>query len=130
MTEGERGFGRSVPHLIKTVLGAFLLTLILMGILAALICFTPLSEEIVTPSVFVLNYLSVFMAGLFSAVKGRQRGFLTGAAAGGLYMMLLYLLGFILFGGIEFTTDTVLQIIYCTLTGMIGGIVGINLSRR
>ena len=130
MMESERVVGRSLPYLIKTVLGAFLITVVLMGILAMLICFTPLPEDIVTPSVYVLNYLSVFMAGLFSAAKGRRRGFLTGAFAGGIYMMLLYLLGFMLFGGIEFTKDTVMQIIYCTLKGMVGGIVGINIARR
>ena len=81
MTESERGIGRSLPYLIKTVLGAFLITVVLMGILAALICFTPLPEDVVTPVVYVLNYLSVFMSGLFSAAKGRRRGFLTGEFA-------------------------------------------------
>lgn len=128
--ESERRIVRSFPAILKTVAAAFLITLILMGILAFLICFTPLPEEAVTPCVYVLNYISVFLSGLFSAAKGKRRGFLTGALAGGIYMMLLYLLGFLLFGGIEFTRGAVMQIIYCVVTGMVGGIVGINLAKR
>ena len=130
VSESERRIARGFPAILKTVALSFLMTLVFMGILALLICFTPLPEESVTPCVYVLNYISVFLAGLFSAAKGKRRGFLTGALAGGLYMMLLYLLGFVLFGGVEFTRGTLMQIIYCILTGMAGGIVGINLAKR
>ena len=129
-TESERRLARGFPALLKTVAASFLITLILMALLAFLVCFTPLPEEAVTPCVYVLNYISVFLSGLFSAAKGKRRGFLTGALAGGIYMMLLYVLGFLLFGGIEFTRGVAMQIVYCVLTGMAGGIVGINLAKR
>lgn len=115
---------------IKTIVTAFLITTILMAVLALLICYTPLPEEAVTPSVYILNYFSVFMAGLFSAVKTKRKGFITGGLSGMGYMLLVYLLGFILFGGIDFTKTVFLNVIYCTLLGMAGGIVGINLSNR
>jgi putative membrane protein (TIGR04086 family) len=128
--QNEQLTGRSILSLLKTTLFAFVVTGVLLGVLALLICFTPLPEEAVTPSVYALNYFSVFLAGLFSAAKGKRRGFLTGAAAGGIYMVCLYLLGYILFGGISFTKGVLLQIVYCVAVGTVGGIVGINLSRR
>lgn len=128
--QSERMIGRGLLSCLKTVAAAFMVTLCLMGILALLICYTPLPEEAVTPSVYALNYFSVFIAGLFSAAKGKRRGFLTGAAAGAMYMLFVYLLGYILFGGITFTKGVALQILYCLITGMAGGIVGINLSKR
>ncbi|MGM9552581.1 MAG: TIGR04086 family membrane protein [Clostridia bacterium] len=115
---------------VKTVVRAFLITVILMGILASLICFTPWPEEAVTPSVYVLNYLSVFLAGLFSAAKAKRKGFITGGIAGVLYMLVVYLLGYVLFGGINFTKDVAMNVFFCLVIGMAGGIVGINLSLR
>lgn len=127
--QSEKNTIGRVKIILKTVATAFLVTTILMGILALLICYTPLPEEAVTPSVYVLNYFSVFMAGLFSAARAKKRGFLTGGIAGGLYMLLVYLLGYILFGGITFTKTVLSTVFYCLVTGMAGGIVGINLNR-
>ena len=119
----------TVKIIVKTVIMAFLITVILMGLLALAICYTPVSEEIITPGVYILNYLSVFMAGLFAAAKAKRKGFITGGISGGIYMALVYLLGFVLFGGITFTKQVAMSILYCLLTGMAGGIVGINLNR-
>lgn len=113
----------------KTVITAFLITTILMAILALLICYTPISEEAITPSVYVLNYFSVFMAGLLSAARAKKRGFITGGLSGALYMLLVYALGYALFGGIEFTKAVLLNVIYCIVVGIAGGVVGINIRR-
>jgi len=129
MKEKESTVQGELLSLVKTTLTAFLITLILMSVLALLICFTPLPEEAVTPCVYILNYVSVFLAGLFSALRRKRRGFLTGAAAGGVYMALLFLLGFVLFGGIRFTKGVALQIFYCVICAMMGGIIGVNVRR-
>ncbi len=128
--QSEKNVLYTMKICLKTVVTAFLITIILMAILALLICYTPLPEEAVTPSVYVLNYLSVFMAGLFSAAKAKRKGFVTGGVSGGLYMLSVYLLGYVLFGGISFTTDVLMHIFYCMATGMAGGIAGVNLSLR
>lgn len=125
---GEKNVLFNLGRIMKTVLTAFLITVILMGLLAVIICYTPISEAAVTPSVYVLNYFSVFMAGLFSAARAKKRGFMTGGLAGGLYMLLVYALGYILFGGIEFTKNVLMNVIYCVALGVAGGVVGINLK--
>ncbi len=128
--KSEKSVMLTLGIIFKTVITAFLITVILMGILALLICYTPLPEEAVTPSVYVLNYFSIFMAGLFSAARAKRRGFVTGGISGGLYMLLVYLLGYVLFGGITFTKTVLATVIYCLVVGMIGGIVGINLRKE
>ena len=128
--KSEKSVAVTLGLIFRTVLTAFLTTVVLMAILALLICYTPLPEEAVTPSVYALNYFSVFLAGLFSAAKARKKGFLTGGLSGGLYMLLVYLLGYILFGGIAFSKQVAMNVLYCLVTGMAGGIVGINLSGR
>lgn len=128
--QSEKSVITTMLTCLKTIVTAFLITLVLMAVLALLICYTPMPEEAVTPSVYILNYFSVFMAGLITAAKTKKKGFITGALAGGGYMLLVYLLGFILFGGIDFTKTVLLTVIYCTLVGMAGGIVGINLGHK
>lgn len=128
--QNERNVLGTVKVCIATVFTSLMITVILMAVLALLICYTPLNEAAVTPTVYILNYFSIFMAGLFSAVKSRKKGFVTGALSGGGYMLLVYLLGYILFGGIDFSKATVMSVLYAVLTGMVGGIVGINISRR
>ncbi len=127
--KGEENVVMSLGMIVKTVIAAFLITIILMGLLAVLICYTPLPEEAVTPGVYALNYFSVFMAGLISAARAKKRGFITGGISGGLYMLLVYLLGYILFGGITMSKEVVMSIVYCLIVGMAGGIVGINLKK-
>ena len=128
-TESERNVILNLKVIAKTVVTAFLITIILMGVLALLICYTPISEEAITPSVYVLNYFSVFMAGLLSAARAKRRGFVTGGLSGGLYMLLVYFLGYLLFGGIEFTKAVAMNILYCLVLGILGGVVGINIRR-
>ncbi len=128
--QSEKSAVSTVKACVKTIITAFFITAMLMAALAFLICYTPLPEESVTPSVYILNYFSVFMAGLFSGVRTKKKGFITGGISGMGYMLLVYLLGFILFGGIDFSKEVILSVIYCTLIGMAGGIVGINLSNR
>ena len=129
-TESERNVILNLKVIAKTVVTAFLITIILMGVLALLICYTPISEEAITPSVYVLNYFSVFMAGLLSAARAKRRGFVTGGLSGGLYMLLVFLLGYLLFGGIEFTKAVAMNILYCLVLGTVGGVVGINIRRQ
>lgn len=128
--QSEKNVIQLIGKIVKTVITAFLVTVILMAVLALVVCYTPLPEETVTGCVYVLNYLSVFAAGLLSAAKTGKKGFLTGAVSGGLYMLLVYLLGCVLFGGISFTTSTAKSVGFCALCGMAGGIVGINISKR
>jgi putative membrane protein (TIGR04086 family) len=127
--EREKMVLLNLKAIFKTVVTAFLITVILMGVLALLICYTPISEEAVTPSVYVLNYFSVFMAGLLSAARAKRRGFVTGGLAGAVYMLMVYSLGYVLFGGIEFTKAVFMNVVYCLLLGIAGGIVGINIRR-
>lgn len=128
-SDGEKMVLFNLKVIAKTVLTAFLITIILMGILALLICYTPISEEAITPSVYVLNYFSVFMAGLLSAARAKKRGFVTGGLSGAMYMLLVYALGYALFGGIEFTRAVLMNVIYCLVIGIAGGVVGINIRR-
>lgn len=128
-TESERNVILNLKVIAKTVLTALLITIILMGVLALLICYTPISEEAITPSVYVLNYFSVFMAGLLSAARAKRRGFVTGGLSGALYMLLVFLLGYLLFGGIEFTKAVAMNVVYCLVLGIVGGVVGINIRR-
>ncbi|MCD8048525.1 MAG: TIGR04086 family membrane protein [Clostridia bacterium] len=126
----EKTLVRGVFRCVKTAFCAFAITAALLAVLAALICFAPLPEEAVMPVIYALNYFSVFMAGLISAGRGAGRGFLTGAFAGGVYMLLLYILGAALFGGISFTKGVLMQVLCCVATGTAGGIVGINIKHK
>ena len=58
--QSEKNVISTVKGIFKTVLTAFLITVVLMAVLALAVCYTPLPEEAVTPCVYVLNYLSVF----------------------------------------------------------------------
>ena len=128
--QSEKNVIGIIKGIALTTLTAFLITVVMMAVLALLICYTPIPEEAVTPCVYILNYLSVFLAGLFAAASSGKKGFVTGALAGAGYMLLVYLLGFILFGGISFTVETLKSVGFCMLAGMVGGIVGINISKK
>ena len=63
-------------------------------------------------------------------VKFKENGMKNGGLVGFLYIVLVYLIGSLTSGSFALTSQTITTIIFNILLGMIGGIVGVNLTNK
>ena len=113
--------------IISTVIG-YLLSLILLFILSIVITYTNLNENLSIYLVRAVTYISVLVAGFYAAGKITDKGWLSGLVAGGCYSIILIIISSVLKKN-QIGFDNILQLVICIVTGIVGGIIGINTKK-
>lgn len=114
----------------KGVILGYLFMLFEILIYSILLAHTSVPESSMPICVFVFSLLSVFIASSIVSIKIKENGMKNGGIVGFLYIMLVYLIGSLLSGNFALTSQVITTIIFNILLGMIGGIVGVNLSGK
>lgn len=107
---------------------AIAITLISLTIYAALLTYTTISETTITPVILVISGISILLASSISARKLKKQGMINGGLIGLIYILVIYLLSSILSVEFNLNTSSIIMIIVCIITGMVGGIIGINMK--
>ncbi|AST92708.1 MULTISPECIES: TIGR04086 family membrane protein [Sutcliffiella] len=105
----------------------FLIAVATSLIFSFLLKFTTLQEGSIAWVVLALSFLALFIGGFVSGGKGKEKGWLLGAATGGLYTMIIFLFQYL---GSD-SLFTLQQLIYHgAFVGIatLGGIIGVNLT--
>lgn len=118
----------SVVKVIKGSAIAIILTLIFLSIYAALLSATNISETTMVPVVLVITGISILIGSSMSTVSIKSQGMLNGFLVGLIYMAVLYIISSIMLVGFEFNLNSVIMLIVGAVTGMIGGIIGVNIK--
>lgn len=122
--------GISVGRCAVNLVTAFSVTVILVLLFALILCYSDIGEEWISRGAKAITLFSVALAGALCAKSGRRRGWLTGGISGFLYMVVLYILGYLVFGKFRLDFSAALRVVYGVLAGIVGGIIGINLKKR
>ena len=64
-----------------------------------------------------------------SSIHIKKQGMLNGGLVGLIYMLFIYILSSIFLAGFEINLNCILMITTGVITGMLGGIIGVNLSK-
>lgn len=118
----------SVVKVIKGSAIAIILTLIFLSIYAALLSATNMSETTMVPVVLVITGISILIGSSMSTVSIKSQGMLNGFLVGLIYMAVLYIISSIMLVGFEFNLNSVIMLIVGAVTGMIGGVIGVNIK--
>ena len=118
----------SVVKVIKGSAIAIILTLIFLSIYAALLSATNISETTMVPVVLVITGISILIGSSMSTVSIKSQGMLNGFLVGLIYMAVLYIITSIMLVGFEFNLNSVIMLIVGAVTGMIGGVIGVNIK--
>ncbi len=114
--------------ILKGSILAIVITIVCLTIYAALLTYTAISENTIVPVVLVVSGISILIASSISTRKLKKRGMINGGIIGLIYILAIYLLSGILSAEFSLNTNSILMIIVCIITGMIGGIIGINMK--
>ncbi|WLD92217.1 TIGR04086 family membrane protein [Alkalihalobacillus sp. AL-G] len=112
------GFGVVVVIAIIMV-SSFLLSLLLR--------FTSLNQQSITWVILGLAVLALFIGGLVSGKKGKEKGWLSGAGTGLLFSVLVFLVQYLGYQ-VQFDAEQYLYHIGYLVVSALGGMMGVNLS--
>ncbi len=112
---------------IKFILISYLISFLLIAVLSAVITWTDVPEAVASPSVRVITFFSAFLSALLTTRSSGSKGWLVGALTGAINIAVLLLFGMALFGGMAFSFSNALMILLGAVSGMAGGIIGVNL---
>lgn len=122
------GYGAVKKFLFSFIL-AFLITLVLTGLLAIIFSLSHPSDTTLNFICHSISFLSSFIVAFLCAGSIGKNGLFTGAVSSCLYMAILTMCG-IAFLGNPFDLQSFIKVIgISSLCGALGGIVGINLKK-
>ena len=112
------------------VIKAVVITAIAFLLLAAFVTYGNVSAQAQSGCITAATVLSVLLAGLSTARKGKGAGWLSGLLAGVIYMLIMLLAGYLMFGSFAFGSDTLKMLAVAAVSGIVGGIIGVNIRFR
>ena len=122
---------KSNSNLIKIIKGsiiAIVLSLIFLTIYAAILSFTSVSETTMVPVVLVLTGISILIGSSMSSISIKKQGIINGGLVGLIYVLFLYIVSSIAGIGFGLNMNAIIMFIVGVITGMIGGVIGVNMK--
>jgi len=116
----------NLMQIIKGVLISLLSTIILLFIFSAILTYTNLSENFISPVIIILTGISIFIGSSISSIKIKKNGLFNGALIGGIYLIFIYILSSTINMQFAIHFETIILIIAGMFCGIIGGIMGVN----
>lgn len=108
--------------MVKFLFLAYVITLIVLAILALLLYKANISEEVVNGGVVFSYIFSSFIAGLFFCKQRTEKKFLWGALVGFLYFIIIMVVSMALNRQLFLQIPNLFSVfVLCTLGGMMGG---------
>lgn len=128
--EGRAELGRSALTVVKAAAFAVLTTVLLLVLSAVILLLTGVDDSASGYVVQVVRILSVCAAGLICGKTVPKMGWLAGAAAGLVYVLMTMLVGLLFYGAPELGGELLADVIIALVCGFVSGVVGINTKRK
>lgn len=110
---------------------SYMIAIVLIGsfLTALLLQYTSLSEAKIPIFTYGVNLIGLLIGGFISGRRASERGWFYGGISGFLYGCILLLVAFLAFDA-EFTSKSFVSLIGAFSSAAIGGIFGVNVSRK
>lgn len=120
----EKASGIPVASLMKSLLFSYILTVLMLGVLAFLLYKLQLGEKAVSIAIIVIYVAATFFGGFLAGKRMRSRRFLWGLLVGGAYFIILAAVSLIAGkGNIQMGNSFFTTLVLCAGGGMLGGMV-------
>lgn len=117
-----------IYYLLKGLFLAFIITIISLIIFSLLLKFTGLRESQLPLLNNGVMIISIVVASIYAAIKIKEKGWINGAIVGIVYYAILLLINVLFIKSFDSSFIIISKILISTITGIIGGMIGINLS--
>ena len=127
--EISSGENKVIKNVIKGTIISIVTTLLLFLVFALLLTYTNISETTIFPVIVVITGISILLGSSLGNIKIRKNGLLNGGLIGLIYMLVLYFISSCFLGDFSLNSNSFILIIAAILAGMLGGIIGVNISK-
>lgn len=114
--------------ILKSLALAFALTLALLLIVSILLTYTSLKESRMPLLNTIIMIISITSGSIYLAIKVEVNGWLNGGVVGVLYFLTLVLLNYLFIKPFVFDVYLIIKFFIALITGVIGGMIGINIK--
>ena len=120
---------KALKNILKGTIISLVTTIVFFLIFALLLTYTNISEETIFPVIVVITGISILLGSSLGNIKIKKNGILNGGLIGLIYMLLLYFISSCFIGDFSLNFNSIILIIAAILAGMLGGIIGVNISK-
>ena len=113
-------------YIFKGILISFIATIVLLIIFSAILTYSSVSENVISPVIIVITAISILLGSSIGNMKIKKNGLLNGGIIGGIYILLIYFISSMLNWRFGLEIQSILMIIAGIIFGIIGGIIGVN----
>lgn len=118
-----------VAKIAKCLAFSYVFTLVVLFICAIIITYTGVDESMSELTAKCITYISAALCGFLCSHNTNEHGWLSGAVAGFFYSLCIVLIN-IIANGFSLNVNMLLTLTGATVSGIIGGIAGINIKRK
>lgn len=93
-----------------------------------MLSYTSVSENTMVPVIITITGISILIGSSISSMHIKKQGMLNGALVGLIYMLTIYILSSIVLSSFELTMNSIIMILVGIGTGMVGGVIGVNMK--
>lgn len=115
---------------LKTVIKAVVITVAALLILTLFVTYGDMSDAAVSGCITAATVISVFASGFFVSRSRPRSGWLSGLIAAAVYVLFILIIGFFVFDGISVGADTLKMLLVSAVSGVAGGIFGVNFKKK
>ena len=115
-------------YLLKGLVLSYIITCILILFSSVLLTYSSLSEMKMPLLNTITMLISITVGSIYTAAKVKEKGWISGGIVGIAYYIILIALNVIFLRPLVFDIFSASKIILSSVIGVIGGIIGINLS--
>lgn len=120
----------NIFKIVKGSLIAIIICLILLLGISFLLTITNIPETIIPTAIICISAISVFIGSLISTKNIKSNGLINGGAVGLIFNAIIYLLSSFTIGEFGFNIKSMIMILVSVFTGLVGGIVGVNMVKN
>lgn len=124
----DKGFEHHIKYIIKGLVLAYVFTLVLVLVVSFLLTYTRLKESTIPLLNTIIMIISISVGAIYIAVNIGERGWLNGGILGVFYFVILILFNYLFVKPFTFDIFSISKFFISLITGIIGGILGINLK--
>lgn len=119
---------KNIIKILKGVMISIVISILLLTIYAVILTYTSTSESTIKPVVIIITGISLLIGSFISSMKLKKQGMINGGIVGLIYILSIYIISSIWLSNFSLDLESIIMIIVSIITGMIGGIIGINIK--
>ena len=126
MSENISENGNNIKKVIKGSAFSIIITLIGLLVYSIILSYTSVSESTMPATIIIITAVSILIGSTISTSNIKKNGIVNGVLVGIIYIAIIYLISSIVTGNFLLNTNSIIMVIASTLTGALGGIIGVN----